>query len=97
MPRAASAHPAVMETEEVHSLASLLQVHDPRLGVLELQAQFRQDLPKRDKRRLGFCARAAQRQQIICITDENPCSALNPLPVKPVQIDVHRHGEITPP
>jgi hypothetical protein len=33
-PGRVAAHVAVMETEEVKSLASLTQVHDPRLGVL---------------------------------------------------------------
>ena len=32
------ARPAVVEAEEVKPLASLLQMHDPRLGLLELEA-----------------------------------------------------------
>jgi hypothetical protein len=88
MPSTARTNPLVMETEEVQSLAFLLQMHDPRLGVLELKAQLRQDLPKRRERRLGFCACSAQRQQIVCVAHKNSGSALGPLPVKPVQIDV---------
>jgi hypothetical protein len=34
--RGAATHVAVMETEEIEPLASFTQVHDPRLGVLEL-------------------------------------------------------------
>ena len=47
MPSAPGAHPTVVEAEEIDALASLLQVHDPRLGILELQAQLRHDRPKR--------------------------------------------------
>jgi len=50
MPSAAGTYPPVMEAEEIHTLASLLQVHDPRLGVLELKTQLRQDHPKRGER-----------------------------------------------
>jgi len=76
--------PPVMEAEEINALASLLQVHDPCLGVLELKAQLRQDQPQRRKRRFGLLPRSAHRQQIVCETDENPLPALRPLPVKPV-------------
>jgi hypothetical protein len=60
-PGAVGAHPSVMETEEVHSLASFPQVHDPGLGVLELKAQLHQDRPKRDQCRFGFRPRSAHR------------------------------------
>jgi hypothetical protein len=51
---AVGADPPVMETEEINALASLLQVHDPRLSILELKAQLRQDQPQRRKRRVGL-------------------------------------------
>ena len=88
MPGAAGAHPAVVEAEEVKSLASLPQVHDPRLGLLGLKAQLGQHLPQRRKRRLGLCPRPAHRHQIVCVADQNPVTALRPAPVKPVQVDV---------
>ena len=85
---AVGAHPPVVEAEEIDALASLLQVHDPRLGVLELKAQLGQDQPQRRERRFGLLPRSAHRQQIIRVTHQNPVPALRPLPVKPVQIDV---------
>src|ERR1019366_682256 len=85
---AVGADPPVMETEEINALASLLQVHDPCLSVLELKAQLRQDQPQRRKRRLGLLPRPAHRQQIIRETNETPMPARRPLPVKPMQIDV---------
>ena len=51
-----------METEEVHSLASLLQVHDPRLGLLELEPQLFEDRRERRKRLFGFLSTVAERQ-----------------------------------
>ena len=69
-------------------LASILEVHDPGLGVLELKAQLRQDQPQRRKRRLGLLPRSAHHKQIVRETDQNPMPAVRPLPVKPVQIDV---------
>ena len=82
------ADPPVVEAEEIDTLASLRQVHDPRLGVFELKAQLRQDQPQRAERRFGLLLRSAHRQQIVRVTHQNPVSALGPLPVKPVQIDV---------
>ena len=43
-----------MEAEEVNPLAIQLQVHDPGLGILELEPKFAQDLPQRRERRLGL-------------------------------------------
>ncbi len=42
MPGAVGTDPPMVEAEEINALASLLQVHDPCLGVLELKAQLRQ-------------------------------------------------------
>ena len=84
MPSAAGAYPAVMEAEEINALASLLQVHDPGLGVLELEPKLTQDLPQRRKRRFGLRPRLAHRQQIIREPDKNPVPAICPLPVKPM-------------
>ena len=88
MLRAVGPDPPVMEAEEINALASLLQVHDPRLGVLELKAQLRPDQPQRRKRRLGLRPRSAHRQQIVREPNENSVSPVCPLPVKPVQVDV---------
>jgi hypothetical protein len=38
-----AAHVTVMEADEVKILASFPQVHDPRLGVLELQPELAED------------------------------------------------------
>ena len=92
MPGAVGAHPAVVEAEEVNALASLLQVHDPGLGVLELEPKLAQDLPQRQKRRVGLRPCPAHRQQIIREPDQNPVPALRPLPVKPMQVDVAQAG-----
>jgi hypothetical protein len=54
-----------MEAEEIQSLASLPQMHDARLGRLELQAQLVQDRSERLKSALGFPFGLAYRQQII--------------------------------
>ena len=49
MPRAqgVAAHPAVVEAEEIQALPTFGQVHDPRLGVLELKAKLGQDRRER--------------------------------------------------
>jgi hypothetical protein len=49
-PGGAAAHPAVVETEQVDSLA---QLHDPRLGLLEFELKLAQD---RRERREAFSA-----------------------------------------
>ena len=56
VPRARStrAHPAMVEAEEIKSLAPLRQVHDARLGRLELQPELGQDHPQRLKGALGL-------------------------------------------
>ena len=92
-----AAHPAVMEAEEVQTLASLPQVHDPGLGLLERKAHLGQDRPKRHKRRLGLPSVVAEHQQVIRETHQNASPALRPLPVEPMQVELHRQGEITPP
>ena len=84
MPGAGGAHALVVEAEEVDFLASLLEVHDPGLGVLELQAKLTQDLPQRHERRFGFRPCSAHHQQIVGETDKHPLPALCPLPVEPV-------------
>src|SRR6476646_4327259 len=92
MPGSVGAHPSMMEAEEVNALASLLQVHDPGLGVLELEPKLAKDLPQRRERRLALRPRLAHRQQIIREPDKNPVPALRPLPVKPMQVDVAQAG-----
>jgi hypothetical protein len=44
-------HPPVVEAKEIQSFASLSEVHDAGLGLLELKAQFGRDGSKRDQRR----------------------------------------------
>jgi hypothetical protein len=43
-----------MEAEEVEALASLRQVHDPRLGPFQLKPRLRQGRPRRHKGSLGL-------------------------------------------
>jgi hypothetical protein len=78
---AGGAHPSVVEAEEVHPLASLREVHDPGLGVLQLEPKFAQDQPQRRERRLGFPPCPAHRKQIVCEPHEDPVPALGALPV----------------
>jgi hypothetical protein len=86
----------VLEAEEINPLASLSQVHDPGLGVLELKPKLRQDRPQRRKRRLGLRTRPAHHHQIVRETHQNATPALRPLPVKPVQVDVAQAGRDHP-
>ena len=87
MPGAVGAHPAMMKAEEVHALASLLEVHDPGLGRLELKAQLRQDR-RAPESRLGllgvFCTSPADHPR----NEPESMSARLPMPVEPVQVDV---------
>ena len=45
----AATRPAAMDAEDVDVLASLLQVHDPRLGLLDLKPELGQDRRERHK------------------------------------------------
>ena len=81
-----------METEEIDALASFSQMHDPRLGRLELQAQFGQDRGERLDGALGLLSGRADRQQIIGVANQGPVSACLPLPVEPVEVDVAQAG-----
>src|SRR6266540_843104 len=85
---AAGAHPAVMETEEVQPLASFAQVHDPRLRLLELQAQLGQDGSERRKSALGLRLCPAHHHEIIRVAHQHAAPARPPDPVEPVQVDV---------
>jgi len=72
MPRArgVAAHPAVMEAEKVQPLTAFFQVHDPRLGLLELKPQLGEDRRERHKRSFGFLSAVAHRQQIVRLCRE---------------------------
>jgi len=82
----------MMKAKEVHSLAFLPQVHDPRLGRLEFESHPGQDHRERHEGILGFPPGLAQRQQIVGIANQNPVPARLPFPVKPVQVDVAQDG-----
>src|SRR6185312_13554930 len=56
-----------MEAEEVNPLAIQLQVHDPGLGVLELEPEFAEDLPHRGERCFGLLPCSAHHKQIVCL------------------------------
>ena len=81
-----------MEAEEVKPLASFSQVHDPRLGVLQFQAELRQDRRERRERVLGFLFGLAHHQQIVRVANQHAGAAPCPLPVEPVQVDVAQDG-----
>ncbi len=54
-----------MEAEKVQPLPAFFEVHDPRLGWLELEPQLGEDRRERHKRPIGFLSAVAERQQII--------------------------------
>ena len=81
---AAGAHVAVMEAEEVQPLASLAQVHGPRLGPLELKAQLGQDRRERRQGALGLPPGPAHHQQIVRVTHQHSTPARPPRPIEPV-------------
>ena len=94
MPRAQSvaAHPAVVKAEKVQALPTLFQVHDPRLGLLELKAKLGEDHSQRRECAFGFLPGFAHGQQIIRVADQHAPAAICPLPVEPVQVDVGQAG-----
>src|SRR6266545_2631546 len=85
---AAGAYPAVMETEEVETLASLPQMHDPRLRLLQREAEFGQDASQRHEGAFGLPFAPAQHHQIVGVTHQYAAPARLPDPVEPVQVDV---------
>ena len=86
------AHPAVVEAEKVQPLPTFCQMHDPRLGLLELKPQLGEDRRERLKRPFGFLPTVAERQQIIRVAHQHTATAVCPLPVKPVQVNVGQAG-----
>ena len=60
-----AAHPAVVEAEKVQPLPTFCQVHDPCLGLLELEPELGQDRRERQQRSFGFLSAVAERQQIV--------------------------------
>src|SRR5512142_3183605 len=94
MPRArgVAAHPTVMKAEEIHALTTFLEVHDPCLGRLELKAKLGQDRRQRSEGAFGLLSAVAERQQIVRVADQHAGTAVRPLPVEPVQVDVGQAG-----
>jgi hypothetical protein len=84
----AGAHPAMVEAEEVEVLASFPQLHDPRLRLLERQAQLGQDGVERLQGTLGLRPAPAHHDQIVGVAHQDAAAARLPDPVKPVQVDV---------
>jgi len=77
----------MVETEEVESLATLGQVHDPSLGRLRLQAEIGQQCPQPRERGVGLPPGSTHHHQVIGETDQ-PAVGATPCTVKLVQIDV---------
>jgi hypothetical protein len=75
----------MVESEEIQSLASFSQVHDPSLGRFELKAHLGEDHGERLEGALGVPSGLAYRQQIVCVAQKYPVPSLGPLPVKPVE------------
>ena len=94
VPGVAGAHPAVVEAEEVEPLASFPQVHDPRLGLLGLEAQVGQDRRERPKGGLGFPAGLAHRDEIIGVAAERPVPAPGGLDRPPVGVLARNQLEV---
>src|SRR4051812_16420592 len=86
------ADPPVLEAEEIDALASLRQVHDPRLGVLELKAQLGQDQPQRRERRFGLLPRFAHCQQVSRRGESHPPALAEP----GVNLSAHRAPIVQP-
>jgi len=84
-----------MEAEEVETLASLFQVHDPGLGRLRLQAQVSQQGSQPLQRGLGLAAGPAHHDQVISEPDQHPITVI-PCPVQPVQVDIAHGGTENP-
>jgi hypothetical protein len=55
----------MVKAEKVQALPTFCQVHDPRLGVLELKAKLGQDRRERGERPFGLLPGLTQGQQII--------------------------------
>jgi len=80
----------MVEAEEVHSLATVSQLHDPGLGVLRLPTEIGEQNPQPRKRRDGLPLGPAQHHQVIDVPHQRPVRAA-PCPVEPVQEDVDVH------
>ena len=83
-----AANPAVMEAEKFQPLPTFAQLHDSRLGVLEREPELGEDLTQRDQRALGLSPGPAYHDHIVGEPHQLSGTALRPLPVKPVEIDV---------
>jgi hypothetical protein len=86
--RCVAAHPAVVKAEKVKALPTFCQMHDPRLGTLQLKAKLGQDRCERNECAFGFLPGSAHGQQIIRVADQHAGAAVCPLSVEPVQVDV---------
>jgi len=60
-----SPHPAVVEAEEIASLALFLQVDDPGLGSLRLQTEIGQQMGEQPEGVLGLLAGRTHHHQIV--------------------------------
>jgi hypothetical protein len=82
----------VVKADKVHALTTFGQVHDPRLGWLELKAKLGEDRRQRAECAFGFLPGLAPGQQIVRVADQHAGAAVRPLPVEPVQVDVGQAG-----
>ncbi|MEY9834793.1 hypothetical protein ABH941_000004 [Streptacidiphilus sp. EB103A] len=82
----------MLESEEHEALVSHLQVHDPRLGLLRLQAELGQQFPKPRQRGFGLRPGLAHHHQVVGETHQYAVLPFHPCPVEPVQVDVAERG-----
>jgi hypothetical protein len=67
-------HQPVVEPEELNPATTDLEVHDPRLGLLGLQAKVGQQHPQPRQRGLGLLPGGAQHQRVVGVAHQHPCS-----------------------
>jgi hypothetical protein len=78
----------MVEAEEVEPLAVHLQVDDPGLGLLRLQAEFGQQALQPLQGGFGLLAAGAHHHRVVGTAHQHPVIPCRPRPVQPVQIDI---------
>ena len=71
----------MVEAEEIEALASLAQVHNPRLRLVGLEPKLREQRPERCKRAPSLALGPTDHDEIVGVTDEHTLPACLPPPV----------------
>ena len=82
----------MMKAQEVQALAAFAQVHDPRLGVLELKALFGEDRPQRREGALGVPRGVAHHDRVSRRGESHPPALAEP----GVNLSAHRAPIVQP-